>query len=232
MKKYLICGVSDIGVALAAALQQDRSNEVVFISRQSHDIGAHCEVIDLTQSSCVDDIEILMKSYSFDVVVNTIGSLSVNGIAPEKTIVSCDDVTMLNSIKVNMLPTLHIAQAMSRAYHRHDAFVFASFSARLSSMSDNRLGGWYSYRIAKASLNALIKNLANEWKVKFPKAKVFGYHPGTVNTKLTRPWLASVDPSSVLTTSQAANYFIQYLNNHQVSDNGHLFDWKQKRVEF
>ena len=232
MAKYLICGFSDIGIALSSIVEQDPSNEVTFISRQTQDTKNHCEIIDLTDPSCISKLEVLMKEYSFDIVINTIGALSINDTPPEKTLVSCDDSIMIESMRINLLPSLHIAQALSRANSRHHAFTFASFSARLSSISDNRLGGWYSYRIAKASLNALMKNISNEWKVKFPKAKIFGYHPGTVSTKMTKQWLGSTDPSTIFTKEQAAHYFLSYLNKHQITENGNLFDWKQQQIQF
>ncbi len=106
----------------------------------------------------------------------------------------------------------------------------AIFSARVGSTSDNRLGGWHSYRISKAALNMGIKNLAIEYKRRFKNLCIFGYHPGTVRTPLSENFISPRYKNKVLEPESAAGNFLHVLNKVTPSDTGRIFDWKAEEV--
>lgn len=107
-----------------------------------------------------------------------------------------------------------------------------SFSARVSSIGDNHVGGWYSYRMSKSMLNMFIKTLSIEWQRRFPHATVFGYHPGTVDTELSRPFHANVPAHKLFTPDKAADYCLSVLEQTSTSQTGQLFDWQGKKIEW
>lgn len=105
------------------------------------------------------------------------------------------------------------------------------FSARVGSISDNKLGGWHSYRMTKAMLNMLIRNIAIECRFKSPGSIIFGYHPGTVNTSLSKPFQSSLNGKSLFSAEQAANYFLNTIEKIKKEDSGFLFGWQYKQIK-
>ena len=105
-------------------------------------------------------------------------------------------------------------------------------SARLGSISDNNLGGWYSYRSAKTALNMLIKTLSIELSYSNKNAICVGLHPGTVDTQLSKPFTQRVRNKKVFTRDEAAEYLISILNNIDQTDNGKIIDWQGVRIPY
>jgi len=110
--------------------------------------------------------------------------------------------------------------------------VFAALSARVGSISDNKLGGWYGYRAAKAALNQLIRTAAIEEKRRNDRAIVVGLHPGTVNTALSRPFQGNVQPGRLFDTERAALQLLDTIEGLKVPDSGKLFDYEGGEVPF
>jgi len=90
--------------------------------------------------------------------------------------------------------------------------VFATVSARVGSIEDNRLGGWFSYRASKAALNMCLKTLAIEWRRTLPNVAVAALHPGTTDTALSRPFQHNVPREQLFTPRQTANYLLNVLD--------------------
>jgi NAD(P)-dependent dehydrogenase (short-subunit alcohol dehydrogenase family) len=109
--------------------------------------------------------------------------------------------------------------------------VFAALSARVGSIGDNHLGGWYGYRASKAALNQLLRTMSVELKLKWPLALCVGLHPGTVDTGLSRPFRPSVASTKlVLPPSEAAAHLIRVLDGLEPTDSGGVFDWQGERL--
>ena len=108
--------------------------------------------------------------------------------------------------------------------------VFAALSARVGSISDNRLGGWYSYRASKAALNMLIKTAAIEQARKYKNKIVIGLHPGTVDTALSKPFQGNVPGGKLFSPQQSATYLLNVVNDVTVDNTGQLLDWNGKVV--
>ena len=105
--------------------------------------------------------------------------------------------------------------------------VFAALSARVGSIGDNRLGGWYSYRTAKAALNQMIHTAAIELSRKRPESVCVALHPGTVATPFTEKYLGR-HPS--VTPQEAAQNLLAVLDGLGPRDTGLFFDWQGERV--
>ena len=104
-------------------------------------------------------------------------------------------------------------------------------SARVGSISDNRLGGWHSYRSSKAALNMIIKNAAIETARKYKEAAIIGLHPGTVDTKLSSPFQSNVQDGKLFSPEQSACYLLDVINQVKSADTGKIFAWDGQEVE-
>ena len=104
-------------------------------------------------------------------------------------------------------------------------FSFSSLIARLGTIRDNNLGGWYSYRESKAAQNQFLKTLSIEWRRKFPLSIVTILHPGTCDTKLSKPYQTSVPNNKLFTPSQASEYLVNIISEQRQSDSGKFLAW-------
>ncbi|MBP6380931.1 MAG: SDR family NAD(P)-dependent oxidoreductase, partial [Sphingorhabdus sp.] len=110
--------------------------------------------------------------------------------------------------------------------------VFAVLSARVGSISDNRLGGWHAYRASKAALNMTVRNFAFEMARTHPQAIIVALHPGTVDTALSQPFQRGVAPEKLFTADYAAERMLQVLGELTPEESGHLFAWDGARIPF
>jgi NAD(P)-dependent dehydrogenase (short-subunit alcohol dehydrogenase family) len=110
--------------------------------------------------------------------------------------------------------------------------VFAALSARVGSITDNRLGGWHSYRASKAALNMLMVNFAIELRRTHPQAIVAALHPGTVDTALSEPFQRGVVPEKLFVPEISARYLLDVLNQLAPEDSGGLFAWDGARLPY
>src|SRR5690606_4451605 len=125
-------------------------------------------------------------SGSYDLIFVTTGALQIADATPEKSLRSLDPQAMAAQFALNCIgPALVLKHAL-RLLPRDRRAVFAVLSARVGSIRDNRLGGWYSYRAAKAALNQVIRTGAVELARSHPRAVLLALHPGTVQSDLTR----------------------------------------------
>ena len=219
MTRILIIGASGgIGAALAAAWEETDA-EVTRLSRSA-------DGLDVTDEASVS-AALERLDGPFDVIFCATGALEIDGATPEKTIRDVTARAMADQFAVNCIgPSLVLKHAIP-LLPRDRRGVFAALSARVGSIGDNRLGGWYSYRTAKAALNHMIHGAAVELARSHPQAICVALHPGTVATDFTRKYLGrhpSVPPE------EAARNLIGVLDGLEVKDTGLFFDWAGKRV--
>jgi NAD(P)-dependent dehydrogenase (short-subunit alcohol dehydrogenase family) len=110
--------------------------------------------------------------------------------------------------------------------------IFAALSARVGSISDNRLGGWHSYRASKAALNMLIKTCSLELAWTHPKALCVTLHPGTVDTRLSEPFQGNVAEEKLFAPERSAAELLTVLDQLESSHTGGLFAWDGQMISF
>lgn len=186
---------------------------------------------DFTQKEEVDKFFSTVRNLP-SAIVNTIGILHDTQHKPEKSLQAFSKEWFNESIRVNTLPVMWLSQAIERLLDKDKKFVFINLSARVASISDNYLGGWYSYRASKCALNMLIKTISIEWGRSFSNTTIYGYHPGTVATNLSKPFASKVPPEKLFTPQQAAAYLFKLLKQSNTDMSGYLFDWQGKRIDF
>lgn len=235
MSCAVIFGASGgIGGKLAAQLAASGRYEQVYaggrrsIAPQS---GIVPFVYDLTEEASIVEAVAGFESAPELVLVSS-GLLHdpAQGIAPEKTLRHIDTTTMAHLFAINTIGPALIAKHVLPRLQRHRRSVFAVLSARVGSIGDNRLGGWHSYRAAKAALNMLVVNFAIEMARTHPHAIVVALHPGTVATELSAPFRAGVPPEKLFTPQISAEHLLQVIDTLSPEDNGGFFAWDGQRL--
>ncbi len=164
------------------------------------------------------------------VVINSAGLLHDGAIQPEKRLSQVNRQALERSFAVNAFGPLLLAQAIEAALPRDRPVHFASLSARVGSISDNRLGGWYAYRAAKAAQNQLLRTLAIEWQRRLPQACVTLLHPGTTATPLSAPFGRSVPPTALFSPERAAAHLLDVLEGQTAASSGAFLAWDGRPV--
>jgi NAD(P)-dependent dehydrogenase (short-subunit alcohol dehydrogenase family) len=160
-----------------------------------------------------------------DWIVNCVGYLHGASGGPEKNIRAVDTDFFIDSIRINTLPTLLLAKHFAAALKQSPAPIVATVSARVGSIEDNRLGGWYSYRASKAALNMVLKTLSIEWRHSHPKGCVAALHPGTNDTGLSKPFQANVKPENLFEPAYTAEKFLRLLTRLDPNNSGKFWAW-------
>lgn len=163
-------------------------------------------------------------------VIDATGFLHAEGMAPERSWRQIEPAHMAHAFAVNAIgPALLMKHFLPRL-HRSERAVFATLSARVGSIGDNRLGGWYSYRASKAALNQLVRCAAIELRRTSPVAICVSIHPGTVATGLSAPF--SKSGLDVRDPDAAAFNILAVLDALSPADNGGFFDHRGEVVAF
>ena len=164
------------------------------------------------------------------VIVNVAGVLHGEGFGPEKKLGHVKPEALREVFEVNAFGPLLMAKHFHRFLRHDERSVFASLSARVGSISDNRLGGWYAYRSSKAAQNMITKTLSIELGRVAPKAIVVGLHPGTVATDLSKPFQKNVPQGKLFTPSFAASSLLGVIDGLTADDTGRVFDFRGDEI--
>ena len=161
-----------------------------------------------------------------DRVICTAGMLQQGDIRPEKRIADIKQGNLLHLYQVNALGPVLLARELWPLLKGDHRLHYAAISARVGSISDNRLGGWYAYRASKAALNQLMRTLSIELARANPNACVATLHPGTVDTDLSQPFQGNVPADRLFTASHSASCLWQVLDRLGPKDTGllHAYD--------
>ena len=219
MSKTLILGASGgIGSALVAACEA-RGEVVTGLSRS----GDGFEITD--EASVAAHLERL--DGPFERVVVATGALEIDGAEPEKTIRAISAKAMQDQFRVNAMgPALVLAHA-HRLLPREGRAVLAVLSARVGSIGDNRMGGWISYRAAKAAVNQIVHTAAIELARRHRETICVALHPGTVATSFTEKY-AGRHPT--VPAAQAAENLLRVMDGLTPAETGKFYDWAGKEV--
>ena len=155
-----------------------------------------------------------------------------DGAPPEKTLRAIDADRMAGLLAVNTIGPALVAKHVLPLLPRDRRTVFACLSARVGSISDNRLGGWHSYRASKAALNMLVRDFAIEMRRTHPQAIVVALHPGTVDTALSHTFQRNLPEGQLTSPAQAAGHLLQVIDALTPQDSGGFFAWDGSAIPF
>ena len=212
----IIGATGGIGAALADQLDTDAG--FASVTRLSRATG-----LDLADPSSIAAAAAALGSPP-DLVIVATGLLHADGIAPERALRQLDASALAHAFAVNTIGPALIAQAMLPLLPKGRKTVFAALSARVGSISDNRLGGWHAYRASKAALNQLIRTIAIEQTRSNPDSIVMGLHPGTVDTGLSKPFQRGV--KTLFDPATSAAHLLAVIDAAGPQMAGRLYDYQ------
>ena len=149
---------------------------------------------------------------------------------PEKSWRSLDAASLHRSFAINAIGPALAAKYFLPRLPRSGKAIFAALSARVGSIGDNRLGGWYGYRASKAALNMTLKTAAIELARIRSDALCVGLHPGTVDSGLSRPFQGGGSSEALFTAEASGGHMLQVLDGLTAADSGQIFAWDGSRV--
>jgi NAD(P)-dependent dehydrogenase (short-subunit alcohol dehydrogenase family) len=243
--RVLICGASrGIGLALCAALlARDDVSEVWAVARNASTSDAlatleaqyrqrlkraDCDARD-EQSLRALVSETLEGCDHLHLVISTLGILHQDGAKAEKGLAQLTLASLEASFATNTFAPILLLKHLLPLLRRQPS-TFAALSARVGSIGDNRLGGWYSYRSSKAALNQLLHTASIELKRLNPSSTVLAIHPGTTDTELSRPFQANVPDGQLFKPAFSADRIIELVGAHGPADSGSFWAWDDKAI--
>ncbi len=177
-----------------------------------------------------ESAKIASKDSLLDMVIVATGILHEGEIKPEKSIKDLSLEKFQRIFEINSIVPILIAKHLLPKMNRETKSIFAALSARVGSISDNQLGGWYSYRASKAALNMAIKTLALEIRRSNKNAIIIGLHPGTVDTNLSKPFQRNVPTGKLFTPEYSTQKMLEVLKNLTSRQSGKCFAWDGKEI--
>ena len=241
----LVTGASSgIGLAIVRRLLENRHVDCVFAVSRS---ATRNEALHLLQATFAEKLRLVDADITsesdlqraaaatdpFDalhLVVNAAGVLHGPGIAPEKSIEQASAANFERVFALNAFAPLLLAKALLPKLCRKQPAIFASLSARVGSIGDNRAGGWYAYRASKTAQNQLLKTFSIEWRRRNPQSTCLLLHPGTVDTPLSAPFQSNVPAHKLFDPNKAAEQLLGIIASSSPADSGSFVAWDGTEV--
>ncbi|MCP1374799.1 SDR family NAD(P)-dependent oxidoreductase [Dyella lutea] len=236
----LVTGASrGIGLAITEALlAHPQAASVTAVARNASGSAAlarfgeaapgrlHRADVDLTDEAALDALSgaLATRHPSLALVVNAAGVLHGDGLQPEKSVREVRRQSLEQVFALNAFAPVLLARALLPLLERGPT-VFASLSARVGSIGDNRLGGWYAYRASKAAQNQLMRTFAIEWSRRNRMGCCLLLHPGTVDTALSAPFQKNVPPAKLFEPARAARQLLAIIAGATPADSGRFIAW-------
>ena len=235
----LVVGASS---AIAGALIERWSKEAVrpitAVSRSVADVHSLSALkgVNAYQSDYSDEslqsmtTELLDGGIDINRLIVCNGVLQGEGYRPERALNQLEVSAMRDVFEANTFTPMRVLAALWPVLKRSTAPRIAVLSARVGSIADNQLGGWYSYRGSKAALNMMLKCAALELRRLNPAAKLIAYHPGTVDTPLSKPFQGTVAPEKLFSPERAAEALDAVLSPLEADGELSYVDWRGEKI--
>lgn len=218
----------EIDRVYATYRRRESATELLAIS----DSRLHCfqmDIIDESQIAAVMD-RIRSQTNPLHYVINCVGILHEGELQPEKSLRHINSEQLLRYFQVNSIGALLLFKQVQPLLKHEDRSILATISAKVGSIGDNQLGGWYGYRASKAALNMFIRTTAIEYKRTCPQAIVIALHPGTTDTQLSRPFQRNVPTEKLFTIDRTVGQLLVVMDGLAPGDSGEFFSWDGSRL--
>lgn len=225
--------LQDSNVRRIYATYRDRNSAVELMAlEQVHPGRLVTLAMDITDeaqvASAVEMIHSQVNQLHF--VINCVGILHEGDLQPEKSLRQIQPEHLMRYFQVNSIGPVLLAKHLQPLFRKGDRSIFATISAKIGSIGDNQLGGWYGYRASKAALNMLMRNVAIEYARKNPQTIVVTLHPGTTNTRLSQPFQRTVPPEKLFPVERTVDQLLGVLKTLTEQDSGQFFSWDGSRL--
>ncbi|MEB3275212.1 MAG: SDR family NAD(P)-dependent oxidoreductase [Prochlorothrix sp.] len=234
----LVAGASQgIGLGFVQALLQRSQTQRVFALYRNPDSASGLLALsdarlvtiqaDLTQESEVAAAFEQIQSHTdrLHQVINCVGVLHGGDLRPEKSLRHIEADRLLQYFQTNSVSAVLLAKYLTPLLKHAEPSLFATISAKVGSIGDNRLGGWYGYRASKAALNMLMKTVAIEYGRVSPRTIVTVLHPGTTDTRLSQPFQRGVPPEKLFSVERTVTQLLHVMDQLTIADSGSFFSW-------
>ncbi|MEY3477053.1 MAG: hypothetical protein RLY65_1453 [Pseudomonadota bacterium] len=221
----LVVGSSGaLGAAFVKYLRMDRRcQNVSELSRTTHpnfDLSRPEDFSDLLKS--------LEMATALSLIVDATGALSLSGLGPEKSLRALKATQIRLAMDVNAIGPMLLLSALMPLIKKSGRVLYIKLSARVGSISDNRKGGWYSYRSSKAALNMMLQSAALEWQRTNPAAQVIALQPGTVYSRLSKDYLQA--SNAYFTADESVQSTLLALDKLQVKTGAQFVDYRGNSI--
>jgi NAD(P)-dependent dehydrogenase (short-subunit alcohol dehydrogenase family) len=226
-RAVVVGATGGLGKAFVQHLRSDPNcGRVAALSRHAE------QPIDITSETSVASAAAWLHAGSaeWDLILDATGMLTIEGHRPEKRLSEIDPAVMAQAFAVNAIGPALLLKHLTPLLPRKRRAIFASLSARVGSIEDNRLGGWVSYRASKAALNQILRTAALELRTSHRQLVVAALQQGTVATRLSAPYRSRAP--EVLTPEYAAGRLLEVLDGLEPAQSGEFFDYEGQRLPF
>jgi NAD(P)-dependent dehydrogenase (short-subunit alcohol dehydrogenase family) len=238
IKNIAIIGASGaIGQAFLAHLQARHPDATIHCCSRTalpaqHSTSIYTHYLDLTdEDSIATAAEQCAQTGELDLVLVTTGILHEDEMMPEKSLRDLSMETMQHVFAINTFGVALVAKHFLPHIPRERRSVFAALSARVGSISDNHIGGWYAYRASKAALNMIIRNTAIEMGRRYKEAVIIGLHPGTVDSQLSEPFQKHVPEGKLFSPDYATSCLLDVIAQSSPEQSGQCFAWDGQVID-
>lgn len=233
-QNILVFGASGaIGSQLTQYYAQQESVKMIQAFSRTEMKSAHNKIahyrLNFDDEAAYQDLANLIAPQSIDLIVVATGVLHDEQLKPEKSMRDINLKQLETYFKVNTIYPALIAKYFYKKLRSDKKTVFAALSAKVGSISDNQIGGWYGYRMSKSALNMFIKNLSIELSRSKKQAIVIGLHPGSVRSALSEPYLKNVQ-HTIYEPFEAASQIAQVLERVNITETGMQLDYRGKII--
>ncbi len=221
-----------VGRVLACARRPDGSAGLARLA-ETHAGRLQMVQLDITDSGQLEALADGLRAERLrpHLVINVAGILhDGQGLAPEKRLEDLDFERMQRVFAVNALGPALLCRHLLPLMATDGKAVLAALSARVGSIGDNRLGGWYAYRSSKAALNQILKTASIEARRRFKNVVLAALHPGTTDTNLSRPFQANVPDDKLFSTDFVAERLLSVIDQLELGDSGGFFAWDGQSI--
>ena len=236
MKKVAVIGSSGaIGNAFLEHYIKDESVENIFsFSRSNISIENNKVIhglIDVENETSIQKASQSLEEVKLDEIIIASGLLHTEDFGPEKSIKDLEADNILKILSVNTVGPAIVGKYFLPLLNKKNKSVMAFLSARVGSISENKLGGWYSYRASKAALNQIIKNFSIEINRVNPQAIILGLQPGTVESNFSQPFKKNVKEGNLFTAQYSVSMLLNVINSSTTKDSGKLIGWDGEEIK-
>ena len=210
---------------------RESATELLALAEKNSD-RLKCIAVDITKEDQIAESfnQISTEVKKLHLVINCVGILHEGKLQPEKSLRQIEPDNLIRYFQVNSIGGILWAKHLMPLFRHSESSIFANISAKIGSIGDNRLGGWYGYRASKAALNMFMRTVAIEYSRKCPKVIVVTLHPGTTDTNLSQPFQQNIPPEKLFSVERTVNQLLKVLDSLNTEDSGNFFSWDGSRL--
>jgi NAD(P)-dependent dehydrogenase (short-subunit alcohol dehydrogenase family) len=221
----------DFGLVFAGCRSIEAATDLLAL-QQDYGDRLHLIPLDTTDETQLEEAaaKITGITANLHLIMNCVGWLHDADYQPEKALRQINSEQLLRYFQVNSISAALLAKHFMGLLKHSEPSLFASISAKVGSIGDNELGGWYGYRASKVALNMLMKTSAIEYSRRCPNAILVSLHPGTTDTGLSMPFQKGVPPEKLFTVERSVGQLLGVLDGLTPADSGGFFSWDGSRL--